>query len=156
MHTKNDVLSAFISYVRAAYHWFHAAHHSTSGTAFNGDHDLYAEIYEDYLAVLDGIIEKSIGSCGFESAAAPLHSLKLVVKILEGYPSPETLTSLAIASTALQFERDYLSVVEELFKSLESTGSLPLGLNDFLAASANKHDVFVYKLVQRVKTEIQD
>ena len=156
MHTKNDVLLAFISYVRAAYHWFHAAHHSTSGTAFNGDHELYGEIYEDYLSVLDGIIEKAVGSCGYESAAAPIPSLRLAMKVLEGYPSPETLTSLAIASTALQVERDYLQVVDELFKTLESAGALPLGLNDFLAASANKHDVYVYKLVQRVKTEVQD
>jgi hypothetical protein len=78
------------------------------------------------------------------------------MKILAGYPSPETLTSLAIASTALQVERDYLQVVDELFKSMEEMGALPLGLNDFLAASANKHDTFVYKLVQRVKSEIQD
>jgi hypothetical protein len=156
MHSKNDILLAFISYVRAAYHWFHAAHHSTNGTGFNGDHELYAEIYGDYLGVLDGIIEKSIGACGYEAAAAPIPSLDLAMKILAGYPSPETLTSLAIASTALQVERDYLQVVDELFKSMEEMGALPLGLNDFLAASANKHDTFVYKLVQRVKSEIQD
>lgn len=156
MHTKNDILLAFISFVRASYHWFHAAHHSTSGTGFNGDHELYSEIYEDYLEVLDGIIEKSIGVCGFEGAAAPLPSLNFAIKFLSSYPSPETLTSLAISSAALQVEKDYLAVVTELFTTLEESGDLPLGLNDFLAASANAHDVFVYKLTQRVKSEIQD
>jgi hypothetical protein len=156
MHTENDILLAFISFVRASYHWFHAAHHSTSGTGFTGDHELYAEIYKDYLEVLDGIIEKSIGACGFEDAAAPLPSLNLTIEILGSYQSPNTLTSLAIASTALQIEKDYLGVVDELFTSLESSGNLPLGLNDFLAASANAHDTFTYKLMQRVKSEIQN
>ena len=156
MHPKNDILLAFISYVRASYHWFHAAHHATSGVGFNGDHELYSSIYEDYLEVLDGIIEKAIGSCGFEGAAAPLPSLNLAIKFLANYQSPDTLTSLAIASTALQVEKDYLEVLNELFMTLEESGELPLGMNDFLAASANAHDTFVYKLTQRVKSEIQN
>jgi len=156
MNAKNDLLLAFISYVRAAYHWFHAAHHCTSGTGFIGDHDLYSEIYEDFLSILDGIIEKSIGMCGYEGAAAPLVSLELAIKILQEYPSPEGLTSLAIATTALQLDKDFLSVVDELFVTLEEAGELPLGLNDFLAATANKHETFIYKLTQRVKSEVQN
>lgn len=156
MHQSTDYYVAYIAFLRAAYHWFHAAHHVTSGTGFHGDHELYAEIYEDYISQLDGAIEKSIGSCGVEIAAAPLPALHLAMKLLQQYPSPETLTSLAIASTALQVERDYQGVIEELFKTLESMGALPMGLNDFLQASANKHDVFVYKLTQRVKSEVQD
>ena len=66
------------------------------------------------------------------------------------------MTSLAIAGAALQLEQDYLQATDELFRTLEQMGSLPLGLNDFLAASANKHDTFVYKLTQRVKSEVQD
>jgi hypothetical protein len=156
MQNASNYTIAYISFIRAAYNWFHAAHHVTSGTGFSGDHALYAEIYEDYLEVLDGIIEKSVGTCGIENIAAPLPTLKLSLEILAGYPSPESLTSLAIASAALKIERDYLEVVEEFFTTLESLGQLPLGLNDFLAASANKHDTYVYKLTQRVKTEVQD
>jgi DNA-binding ferritin-like protein len=156
MHQNTNYYVAYIAFIRAAYHWFHAAHHVTSGTGFHGDHELYAEIYGDYVEILDGAIEKSIGTCGVEVAAAPLPSLAMAINFLQRYPSPETLTSLAIASTALQVEKDYLGVVDELFTALESAGALPLGLNDFLAASANKHDVFVYKLTQRVKTEVQD
>lgn len=146
----------FISFVRAAYHWFHAAHHCTSGASFGDDHDLFGEIYGDFLTVLDGIIEKAIGSCGIESAAAPVQSLTIAISILGRWQSPETMNSLAIASTALQVEKDYLDAVEELFSQLESAGELPLGLNDFLAATANKHDTYAYKLTQRIKTELQN
>ena len=45
-------------------------------------------------------------------------------------------------------------MLEILFKELESSGELSLGLNDFLAASANSHENHVYLLQQRVKTEI--
>jgi len=156
MHSHSDYIVAYIAFVRAAYSWFHAAHHSTSGVAFAGDHELYSVIYNDYLQVLDGIIEKSIGSCGVETVAAPIPSLELSIAVLKGYPSPESMTSLAIASAALQLEQDYLQATDELFRTLEQMECLPLGLNDFLAATANKHDTFVYKLSQRVKTEVQD
>ncbi len=156
MHSHSDYIIAYIAFVRAAYSWFHAAHHVTSGAAFAGDHELYSEIYNDYLQVLDGIIEKSVGSCGIEIVAAPIPSLELSIAVLKGYPSPESMTSLAIAGAALQLEQDYLQATDELFRTLEQMGSLPLGLNDFLAASANKHDTFVYKLTQRVKSEVQD
>jgi len=156
MQTQNDYITIFIAFVRATYHWFHAAHHVTSGTAFGSDHELYGEIYEDFLDVLDGIIEKAIGQYGIENAAAPVQSMTSAISILGRWQSPDTLNSLAIATTALQIEKEYIGAVQELFSQLENSGKLPLGLNDFLAATSNKHDTFVYKLTQRVKTELQN
>ena len=38
---------SYIAYLRAAYIWFHSAHHTTRGVSFSGDHvNLYPKIYE--------------------------------------------------------------------------------------------------------------
>jgi hypothetical protein len=83
-----------------------------------------------------------------------MHITKLALQQMGTYPSPPTLSALAMASTALMIEKNYLQMLEILFKELESSGELSLGLNDFLAASANSHENHVYLLQQRVKTEI--
>ena len=61
MQTTSDYLVAYIGYLRAAYHWFHSAHHVTRGVGFYGDHIQYSEIYQDYLVLVDGATEKARG-----------------------------------------------------------------------------------------------
>ena len=156
MHDCSEYLTAYIGYLRGAYHWFHSAHHVTRGVGFPGDHDLYSDIYTSYLGLIDGTIEKAVGLTNVESCAAVLPTLSIACQVVERYPCPTGLTSLGIASTALQVEKDFLGVTEELFKTLETAGQLSLGLNDFLAATANSHETFVYKLQQRMKSEVQD
>ena len=56
----------------------------------------------------------------------------------------------------LKLEQMYIEFVQELFDTLEEKGELTLGFNDFLAADANKHESFVYKLQQRTKTELEN
>jgi len=156
MNDCSDYLTAYIGYLRGAYHWFHSAHHVTRGVGFPGDHDLFSDIYTSYLGLIDGMIEKAVGLSNMESCAAVMPTLAIACQVVERYPCPTGLTSLGIASTALQVEKDFIGVTEELFKALEKADQLSLGLNDFLAAAANSHETFVYKLQQRVKSEVQN
>lgn len=156
MHDCSEYLTAYIGYLRGSYHWFHSAHHVTRGVGFAGDHELYAEIYTSYLKLVDQAIEKAIGMSGVEAFAAVLPTLSIACQVVERYPCPTGLTSLGIASAALQIEKEFLEVIEELFKNLESAGQLSLGFNDFLSATANHHETYVYKLQQRVKSEVQN
>lgn len=156
MHDCSKYLTAYIGFLRGAYHWYHSAHHVTRGVGFPGDHNLYSDIYTSYLNLIDKMIEKAIGLSGVESYASVLSTLSIACKVIERYPCPTDQTSLGIASTALQVEKDFIAVTEELFKTLEAANQLSLGLNDFLAATANSHETFVYKLQQRVKSEVQD
>ena len=156
MQTTSDYLIAYIGYLRAAYHWFHSAHHVTRGVGFNGDHLLFANIYNDYILLIDGATEKAIGLTNDENVANPLKTLQIACDVLSQYPAPTLSTSLGIAATALQWEKDYIALVEELFAFLEESDCLSLGLNDFLAATANQHERFVYQLQQRVKSEVQN
>jgi len=156
MNDCSDYLTAYIGFLRGAYHWFHSAHHVTRGVGFPGDHELYSDIYTNYIGLIDGTIEKAVGLSNIESCAAVMPTLSIALQVVERWPCPTGLTSLGIASTAFQIEKEFIGVTEELFSALESAGQLTLGLNDFLAAIANSHETFVYKLQQRMKSEVQD
>ena len=148
-------LVLYIAMIKAMHSWFHAAHHVTRGTGFAGDHALlYTEIYEAYEGNLDTAIEKAIGLLDDQGVADPHSILMGACDILGDYKTPVTCSSMEIAVHGLKAEKDFVALTEKIFKGLESTGNLSLGLNDFLAATANQHETFVYKLQQRIKAEI--
>ena len=150
-------LSQYIAMLRAMHLWYHGAHHAVRGTSFSGDHqNLYGEIYTAIEKEVDAAIEKAIGLTGDEGMSCPMHIVKNALTVMENYPSPAVVTSLAIAAIGLEMEKHYLEMVEHMFVELEEAGVLSLGLNDFLAASANDHEMHLYHLQQRVKTELQE
>lgn len=143
------------STVRALQLWFHGAHHVTKGTAFIGDHvNLYGAIYEKLADEFDAIIEKAIGIGEDESAACPVMLTGRSLTLLQQYPSPVGLNSLALVSCAKMLMKGYLGFLQHVSEELAGAGELTLGLDDFLAASANGHETFVYLLGQREKAEL--
>lgn len=158
---KNGLLktrmSQYIAMVRMMQLWYHAAHHLTRGVGFPGDHvTLFGEFYKAAEEEFDGAVEKAVGLTNDEDLGCPVCITSMTVKVMTKYPSPAKCTSLSIASTALQMENDYQMLVRAIFEDLESAGCLTLGLDDFLMANANAHEGHIYKLQQRIKTEIED
>ena len=150
-------LSQYIGMLRAMHLWYHGAHHCVRGTSFSGDHkNLFGDIYEAIEEEIDTAIEKAVGVTGDEGMACPMHITKTALQVMQHYPSPPAVTSLAMAAVGLEMEKHYLEMVEHMFEELEDAGALSLGLNDFLAASANDHEMHVYHLQQRVKTELEE
>lgn len=47
--------------------------------------------------------------------------------------------------------QDHYELLTNIYKQLEEANELPLGLDDFLAASADEYDRFIYLLQQRLK-----
>jgi DNA-binding ferritin-like protein len=136
--------------------WFHAAHHVTKGTGFNGDHELYGEIYVAMQNYYDVVVEKSIGVAGSVEVASPHKIMKDATNVVMTYPDPVHMTSLAIASAGHGLVVKYGELLKQLNEMMEQCGCLTLGLDDFHAATANAVETFAYKLGQRVKSEIQD
>ena len=150
-------LSQYIGMLRAMHLWFHGAHNTVRGAAFSGDHvSLFGKIYLAIQDEIDDAIEKAIGITGDEGMGCPMYITKMALQVMSNYPSPPAVSSLAMASIGLEMEKNYLEMVEQMFNELESVGALSLGLNDFLAASANTHEMHVYHLQQRVKTELKE
>lgn len=150
-------MSQYVAMLRAMHLWFHGAHNVVRGAGFAGDHvDLFGKIYLATQAEIDGAIEKAIGVTGDEGHGCPMHITGLALEILSKYPSPPTISSLAMAAVGLEMEKHYLEMLSIMFEELDDAGVLTLGLNDHLAASANVHEDNVYLLQQRVKTELEN
>jgi len=147
-----ETLCVYIAFLKALQTWFHAAHHVAHGCSQAGDHALlYGVIYVSLGETLDGAIEKSIALTDCVDIADPYTILHSALEVLDGWKSPHLCGSDELAMFALEYEMTYLDVVEAIFASVERSGKLTLGLNDFLSASANEHEGFVYKLKQRSK-----
>lgn len=150
-------MSQYLGMLRAMHLWYHSAHHATRGVGFSGDHpELYGNLYSKIGAELDGAIEKAVGLSNDEEMACPVCITSLALTVMKKYPTPPKISSLSIASTALQMENDYIALVKAVFEELESANCLSLGLNDFLMASSNDHEGHVYMLQQRIKTSLED
>lgn len=150
-------MGQYLGMLRAMHLWYHSAHHATRGASFSGDHpNLFGEFYNKIGEELDGAIEKAVGLSNDEDMACPVCITSLALTVMKKYPTPPTITSLSIASTALQIENDYIALVKAVFEELEAANCLSLGLNDFFMASTNDHEGHVYKLQQRIKTSLED
>lgn len=151
-HIMSDSLGLYVGHLRATQLWFHAAHNLTKGTGFSGDHvNLYGEIYQQLQDDFDVAVEKAIGLTQNESLGCPVGVTSSALDVLVNVPSPSDSSALDIAVTALALIESHIALLEEIFNSLEAANELPLGLNDFLAASANRYDTYVYLLKQRLK-----
>ena len=145
----------YVGSLRALQLWFHSAHVLAKGTGFAGDHtDLYGRIYNEITEDIDTAIEKAVGITNNEVMGCPRTITYKALEVLMDYPVPTNAAPLKIAVSALALVKSYLAFVEKMFEELEEAGKLSLGLNDFLAQSANTFEGYAYLLQQRVKTEM--
>ena len=150
-------MSQYIAMLRGMQLWYHAAHHVTRGASFFGDHaDAFGKLYNELSADFDKAVEKAIGLTNDEEMACPVHITKMACQVICKYPSPVSLTALAMASCALEMEKHHNQLVDAIFHELEEAGCLTLGLDDMLMATVNDHEGYIYMLQQRVKTELEN
>jgi hypothetical protein len=150
-----EVMARYLCTVKALKMWFQGAHHVTKGTSFAGDHvHLYGEIYERFEDELDVIAEKAIGIGAAEDVICPRGIASGASEILQQLPSPVGQTSLGLAACGLSIAKAHLKYLDWLYGALKESGDMTLGLDDFIMASANGHEKFVYLLQQRVKQDV--
>lgn len=150
-----DALISYIGCTKALQTWFHAAHHVTKGAGFAGDHvNLYGEIYNGILEDFDKLVEKAIVLADTEEVACPVIITQVAGRVLAKYNTPAGQNDDVIAGLGLEFVRDHIANLTELYHMLDSCGALSLGMDDYLAAAANQYEGYVYLLTQRVKKGI--
>jgi DNA-binding ferritin-like protein len=150
-------MSQYIAMLRGMQLWYHAAHHVTRGASFFSDHaDAFGKLYQELTRDFDEAVEKAIGLTDDEEMACPVQITKMACQVICKYPSPVSLTSLAMASCALEMEKNHNQLVTAIFHELEDAGCLTLGLDDMLMATVNDHEGHIYMLQQRVKTELEN
>ncbi len=128
----------------------HQTHHwQSSGPTFYGDHLMFGKLYEDTEADIDPLAEKIVGLSksalvGFSRHAINLTAFLATIK--------DTSTSDEPCRRSLDAEKLLISLTETVMERLEAKGLLTKGLENMLAAIADKHEGFVYLLRQRSST----
>lgn len=147
---KNDLVY-WLGSIKCCKDWFHGAHHVTKGPTFGSDHvNIFGRIYSDIESSFDSDVEKAVGVTGDINIACPQKLSECAIACMQKYPSPCTLAADDIADTGLTIIKNHITLVEELFKKLETANNLTLGLNDHLSGQANDYETFIYLLQQRI------
>ena len=147
-----DALLSYIGCTKGLHTWFHAAHHVTKGVGFAGDHvNLYGEIYAGISEDFDMLVEKSIMVADSEDVACPIMITEISAKVLSQYETPAGRGADAIAAIGLEYMRNHIDNLTQLYHMLDKCGALTLGMDDYLASAANQYEGYKYLLTQRVK-----
>lgn len=145
-------LKDYAASLRALQLWTHSAHNLTKGMGFVGDHiELFGNFYPKFQDDYDTTIEKTISLTGDEMVGCPIHVTEKALEIIRKYPTPAGANESEILAAGLKMIQDHYDLLTSTYESLEQAGQLPLGLDDFLAASADDYDKFIYLLQQRTK-----
>lgn len=120
---------------RALQVYSHQAHNLTKGESFFSDHEYFGDLYSFAEGCYDSLIERSIGK-------GKKPSMKLIVsdvaKIINSLPEDK-------------FFEHCLILINEIIKECEDLAKKEsLGTNNLLADMADKLEVHVYKVKQRL------
>ncbi len=137
-------LQSLLAILRAG-HWSHwTSHWQVKGNPYYGDHLLMERLYTGMVVEIDTLAEKIVAQYGPDSVD-PICQAQAMEGFLELQTNPDPI------QRALAVETYLLEELARVFKDLESYGTLSLGLNDFLAATANSHETYLYLLRQRTR-----
>jgi DNA-binding ferritin-like protein len=144
MNTRVKDLTYLLAYLRSLQMLYQTLHWQAKGTSAYSDHLLYARLYEALGEEIDQLAEKIAGLDGDLSLSLG-PQLKLVCAIESGWMSDFHATSVEIA---LHAEECLQRCLKKIFDQLKDSG-MTLGLEDFLASLASKHEENLYLLRQR-------
>jgi len=151
---SEHLLRVLLALLRAQYLLFHNAHWETTGDAFYSDHTLFARLYEGdgeedagVVGDIDGLAEKMVGKYGPEAV-----DMRIVGPLMHSWSACwGDLKEACLKRRALKSEEDLQKVTKLVYDSLKKWGTLSLGMDDFLMAMANKHEVNQYLLRQTLR-----
>ena len=145
MQNAAQQLSDLLATLRAVHfiHW--TGHWQVKGSPYYGDHLLLQRLYEGLDNEIDTLAEKLVAMFGVE-IVNPAQQSVIMNQIIQ---SLSTVQNPIMRS--LNAEKKLMRLLEHTFKSLEKQNNLSLGMNDFIAATANAHETYIYLLQQRTR-----
>lgn len=133
--------------LRALQLYSHHAHNLCARVVFHQDHEFFADVYGFAETSYDDVIERIIGTQG-ESASLELKGiLKGVYAKLDKFPDVGVKENKIFYAAILDQKKYILDELETLCQSPE----LSEGTKQMLGNIADKMEVFVYKIQQRLK-----
>ena len=143
--SPEESLKLLLASLRAA-HWVHwSGHWQVKSGNFYGDHLLLERVYSGVVEEIDTLAKKTVALYDV-SAVDPLEQIDLSQTVVADFCMNTNKNPML---RSLQVEEYLQSLLQEVFSYLETQKALPLGLNDYIAATANNHETYLYLLRQR-------
>ena len=143
--SKEEALKFLLASLRAA-HWVHwSGHWQVRSGSFYGDHLLLERVYSGIVEEIDTLAEKIVFLCGTASVG-PVEQIALADTVVREFCADPYSNPMG---RSLQVEEHLQVLLQDVFTYLEGKKQLPLGLNDYIAATANNHETYLYLLRQR-------
>lgn len=141
-----QLVEGLLALLRAV-QWNHlTSHWQSQGTSSYGDHLLFQRLYEVMGDEIDTLAEKAMGMFGAGSVDPTEQAQRMSMFMQALSREKDPYRRGLYAENLLQRE---LSSTRE---GLQQLKQLPLGMDDFLAATASTHDTHVYLLQQRLNS----
>jgi hypothetical protein len=142
---KCALMRLMLGFLRAA-HWMHwTSHWQVKGENSYGDHLLLERLYTGITEEIDTLAEKMVGEFGVQ-AVNPLEQAYFLLGFVNDVCSVETTP----IRRAFVVEKTIQEALKVTYSKIKEIGNLSLGLDDYLMATANAHDTFLYLLSQRL------
>ena len=141
-------LQVLLALLRAV-HWSHwTSHWQVQGENSYSDHLLLERLYTGLVEEIDTLAEKIVGYFGAEAVNSVDQAQMMANAIL---PQAELQMERDPVKRALIVEESLQKAFKEIYKILDSSNQLSLGMDDFIMSVANAHETNVYLLRQRTR-----
>ncbi len=145
---KSSLIRLLLGFLRAA-HWMHwTSHWQVKGNTSYGDHLLLERLYTGITEEIDTLAEKLVGEFGIE-AVNPLEQSYFLLGFVNDVCSVESDP----IRRALLVEKGVQEALRVTYERVKGLGKMSLGLDDYIMATANTHDTFLYLLNQRLSSK---
>ena len=143
-----NLLIQLLAILRAL-HWSHwTSHWKSKGENSYQTHLLFERLYTGVAEDIDTLAEKIVSDFGPE-ALGDLPVMAMSTRFLRGHEE------VSMIPRALAMEEHLQKAIKTAYEELKASGSLPLGMDDFLMALANSHETNLYLLRQNLRTGSQ-
>ncbi len=137
-------LTLVLAVLRAQYLSYQTSHWQVVSGTFYGNHLLFERLYKSVQDQVDQLAEKLVGYLGGE-AVDLLPQMKHMLGCVIRWGAYSCHHKRGIAS-----EAELQAVVQEAYDAIKVAGTMTLGLDDWLMATANQHEENTYLLQQAV------
>jgi starvation-inducible DNA-binding protein len=142
MGTVVTHLSQILACLRAQYLSYQTSHWQVTGPSYYGDHLLFQRLYESVTAEIDTLAEKIVGYFG--SGAVDLNSqMQLMFGYTQSWSTVESHHTRGLTS-----ELDLQNLLKDAYACIKDSGTMTLGMDDWLMATSNAHESNEFLLQQ--------
>jgi len=142
MSPLQQCLADMLAAAQATYQTYHTAHWRVRGAGYYGKHQLLERLYNDAAEYFDQLAERAVGLGGVETVTLMDQHERIGEYLRE---LSETKDPLRRSLEAASVFRDVLS---QCYETIDKDGSMTLGLDDLIMATASKVEEHMYLLQQ--------